>query len=233
MIHFRGGRNLNQPLPEKAGRLPFTLLREKQFAIEKKNIPIILQPKTRPLILLLIKIPRITCAGEFTITSAGWFRDGKTIAGRRFCPDVKEAYEGYGVAQLSSFMRLWGRTRKRRTRRVRPLVGMPSLWRSVLDTRRLTRAGPPYGGLMFLRDSSFTLLPLAEQIDFCDSMPFLVWQGKLNEAQSAGRDCPGSGFRRTHKGCGLDRNTRTGRIYCAVLALIPAVTHSLSHLPSA
>ena len=72
------------------------------------------------------------------------------------------------------------------------------------------------------------LLPFFDQAAI---PPFLVRQGKLNEAQSAGRDCPGSGFRRTRKGCGLDRNTRTGRIYCAVLALFPrldSLTKSLT-----
>ena len=41
------------------------------------------------------------------------------------------------------------------------------------------------------------------------------------EARSAGRDCPGSGAAGPQSGYGLDRNTRHGRIYCALLALIP------------
>ena len=52
------------------------------------------------------------------------------------------------------------------------------------------------------------------------SRPSLEWQGKLGEAQSAGRDCPGSGIAGPQSGYGLDRNTRHGRIYCALLALI-------------
>ena len=52
------------------------------------------------------------------------------------------------------------------------------------------------------------------------SRPALKWQGKLMEVlvRRAGlsrlRRC------RTASGYGLDRNTRHGRIYCAVLALI-------------
>ena len=56
--------------------------------------------------------------------------------------------------------------------------------------------------------------------------PTLEWQGKLGEAQSAGRDCPGSGAAGPQSGYGLDRNTRHGRIYCALLALISS---SLTH----
>ena len=58
------------------------------------------------------------------------------------------------------------------------------------------------------------------------SPPIPDWQGKLIEAQSAGRDCPGSGAAGPQSGCGLDRNTRTGRIYCALLALIPSICYN-------
>ena len=68
-----------------------------------------------------------------------------------------------------------------------------------------------------------------EDIRTTPSRPALEWQGKLMEAQSAGRDCPGSGAAGPQSGYGLDRNTRHGRIYCALLALIP-VTKLVSHV---
>ena len=73
------------------------------------------------------------------------------------------------------------------------------------------------------------LAVVAEIEDISESplrAPLLEWQGKLMEAQSAGRDCPGSGAAGPQSGCGLDRNTRTGRIYCALLALIPSFCYN-------
>ena len=49
------------------------------------------------------------------------------------------------------------------------------------------------------------------------------------EAQSAGWDCHGSGAAGPQSGYGLDRNTRHGRIYCALLALITPVTKLVSN----
>ena len=59
--------------------------------------------------------------------------------------------------------------------------------------------------------------------------PFLEWQGKLMEAQSAGRDCPGSGAAGPQSGYGLDSKTATAGYTALCLPLLPGVTKLVSH----
>ena len=59
--------------------------------------------------------------------------------------------------------------------------------------------------------------------------PLLEWQGKLNEAQSAGRDCPGSGAAGPLAATAWTEIPATAGYTALCLPLLPGVTKLVSH----
>ena len=68
-----------------------------------------------------------------------------------------------------------------------------------------------------------------EDIRTTPSRPFLVRQGKLNEAQSAGRDCPGSGAAGPLAAMAWTEIPATAGYTALCLPLLPGVTKLVSH----